>query len=230
MTMKKSNRDRRAGGWKLFAGVLLLAAAGCETPSPMLRQQAIDALEVNDVKTADNRVSRALKQDEADWKALYLLGKVRIRQNRPVDAQLALEKSLTLRGQWPEAQDILDAMAEAIYMQNNPAALTAMLQKAADDYGGVRSYTRQGKYLGKIGDIDGAKLAFRKAMRFREKTDAEPFIQLAELLESVGDNKGAIENLKYAYFILPKSPRIEAKFRKLGIVPGPTVMVEPPKE
>lgn len=209
----------------LCVAALAAILAGCG--NPYLRQQGINALHDNDVPRAEKNFAKAVSQDDTDWKAMYYLGVVRIKQNRPSEAQVLLERSLTLRPARAETVEILDALAEAIYMQDDPVMLTAMLQKACDDYGTVRDYTRQGKYLGKIGDPDGAKLAFRKAIRRSDFKDPEAFLALADYLESVGDTEGTILNLRYAYYLLPKAGRIEERFRRYGLVPGPTLALEP---
>ncbi|MCX5660926.1 MAG: hypothetical protein NTW19_14570 [Planctomycetota bacterium] len=212
----------------LLGGLLLTLAVGCQEPNSLLRRQGMEALWANDVARADNRFTKAVKQDPTDWKSQYYVGVVRIKQGQALEAQLVLEKALTLRPrEGDETQDILDSLAESIYAQNQPANLSAMLQKAADEYGTVRDYTRQGTYLGKIGDVDGAKLAFRKAIKMAQKDDPQPFIALADYLESAGDTQGAIRALKMAYSIMPRSERLAERFRHYGIVPGPTVPIEP---
>lgn len=216
-----------AGTLALVLGASLVG--GCNKPNSMLRQEGIRALdERKDVDTAEKKFEQAVQQDDTDWKSMYYLGRIRTMQGRGLDAQVLLERALIIRDSHEETPDILDALAESIYKQRHDASLAAMLKKAADDYGTVRDYNRQGKYLGLIGDIDGAKLAYRKAMKFAAPNDPSPYLALSELLESQGDNEGAIQNLKYAYYILPESPRLEARFRKFGIVPGPTVAVKPP--
>lgn len=229
------NANRRLFGRgmvSLVAVIAVIAAvsvmSGCG--NSYLRQQGINALDVNDVPKAEKNFGKAVAQDDTDWKALYYLGVVRIKQNRPSEAQVLLERALTLRPARNETMDILDAMAEAVYMQNEPSVLTAVLQKACDDYGTARDYMRQGKYLGKIGDPDGAKLGFRKAIRRSDFKDPEAFLALADYLESVGDTEGTILNLRYAYYLLPEAGRIEERFRQYGLVPGPTLMLEPKPE
>lgn len=212
----------------LLSGAMMSVAVGCQPPNSLLRRQGMESLWANDVGRADDRFSKAIAQEPTDWKSQYYVGVVRLKQKRPLDAQLALEKALTLRSRHgDETQDILDHLAQSLYDQNQPANLSAMLQKAADDYGTVRDYLRQGTFLGKIGDVDGAKLAFRKGIKMAPTDDPQPFIALADYLESAGDTQGAIRSLKMAYSIMPRSERLAERFRRYGIVPGPTVPLEP---
>lgn len=215
-----------------FAAALLaasiLAAAGCQKPNSLLRRDGMEALDLNDVPTADSRFTTAIKQDSTDWKSQYYLGVVRLKQNRPLDAQLAEEKALTLR---PDDKKftplILDALAESLFQQDQRAALSAMLQKAADDYGTVPDYLRQAEYLGKISDVDGAKLAFRKALKFAPKDDPAPYIAMGDYFASVGDTQGAIIALGKAYYLTPRNEKIAERFRRLGYTPGPTLAIKP---
>ncbi|MCE9591402.1 MAG: hypothetical protein K8S99_12855 [Planctomycetes bacterium] len=217
----------RRGSFASFLLVVGVAALLTGCSNPYLRQQGINALEVNDIPRAETNFAKAVKQDDTDWRAMYYLGLVRNRQHRPSEAKVILERALTLAPSRPETTDILDELAESIYQQNEPPLLSAMLQKACEDYGTPRDYMRQGKYLGKIGDPDGAKVAFRKAIRRSNFKDPEPFLALADYLESVGDTEGTILNLRYAYYLLPNSGRIMERFRQYGLVPGPTLKLEP---
>ncbi len=65
-------------------------------------------------------------------------------------------------------------------------------------------------YLGKSGDVDGAKLAYRKAVRLASPNDPEPFIEMADYLESVGDTQAARSRLPAcnAYYMMPRSERL----------------------
>jgi cytochrome c-type biogenesis protein CcmH/NrfG len=102
-----------------------------------------------------------------------------------------------------------------------------MLQQAADRYGRPEDYLRQGVYLGKSGDVDGAKLAFAKAIRFAPKDDATPFIALAEFYDSLGSGADALTALRQAYYVAPDNVHIAEEIRRHGMVPGPTVALEP---
>lgn len=217
-----------------MATVVSLAATtalltGCNPPNSLLRQQAINAMEEKDITTAEKRLERAVRQDDTDWKSMWLLGVVRNEQNRPLDAQLLLERALTLRGKADETPDINDALAESLYLQNQPAALAAMLQKAVEDYGGMRDYLRQAKYLGKSGDADGARRGFQKAYKFADKKDPLPYLVAADYFDSVGDKAGAIEALRHVYYITPGNQKVCNRLRNYGIVPGPTIGL-PPEE
>ena len=80
------------------------------------------------------------------------------------------------------------------------------------------------------GDIDQAKLAYRKAAFFALPGDAEPFLTLADFYESIGDTANAVTALRHAYTVTPKDRQIHDRLRRYGIVPGPTAQLPPEKQ
>lgn len=221
----------RVGIKGLLVGCLLGAAvlplAGCQKPNRFLRQEGMNAYADKQYEVSHQKFSQAVTQRPEDWKSQYYLGLIALKQDRPLDAQLALEKSLSLRADHPETIAILDALAESLLMQSKYANLTAMLQEACDHYGRPEDYVRQGIYLGKSGDVDGAKLAFKKAIRFARKDDPTPFIALADFYDSLGSGADALMALRQAYYVDPHNVRVQERIRRHGMIPGPTVAVEP---
>lgn len=216
---------------RLMVATLLAAAfiplAGCQKPNAFLRKEGMDAYADKQYELSHQKFSKAVNQEADDWKAHYYLGMIALKQDRPLDAQLSLEKALSVRSENQETIAILDALAESLQQQGKYANLAAMLQEAADRYGRPEDYLRQGIYLGKSGDVDGAKLAFKKAIRFAAKDDPTPFIALAEFYDSLGAGADALMALRQAYYIEPYNVRVRENIRRHGMVPGPTVAVEP---
>ncbi len=209
--------------------MMLMSATGCE-PNRLLRRQGMDAVEAGDLDRADDRFTKAMRQDPTDWKSLYYLGKIRTEQGQLIEAQLLLDKALSLRGNHLETDDILDAMAEVLYRQEQKDRLHAMLKQAVEDRPTTRSYVRQAIYLHKMGDADGAKLAFQKAVRFSRADDPTPYLAMADFYESIGDRKAAATALRQAYGIDSSIPGLIERLRGYGIVPGPTAGLPPQAE
>ena len=221
-----------------FAGliVLILAAGvftGCES-NPFLRKEATDALQDNDVRKADQLISQALAQQPFDGQAQYLMGVIRLRQDRALDAQLCFEQARSvLNGQTvpPGAVDpmpaVLDGLAESLYRQHNNSRLVSFLKDSATEYCRSRDFLRQADYLIRLGDLDGAKLAMKKAQRLAEPTDEQPYLKMAELYDSLGDKDNALTAVRTAYFIKPKSPKVIEALRAHGYEPGPGAGIEP---
>jgi Flp pilus assembly protein TadD len=212
----------------LVASSMLVA---CQTPNPVLRKHGMEAYRVGDIEYADERFSTAVEQDPTDWKSQWYLGRVRLSQNRDAQAESRLLQAYALRSEHAETPQIIDDLAEALVRQGKNDQLADLLGQSATRYATVHDYLRQGKYLARAGDIDSAKVAYLKAIRFAKADDAEPYIEYANFLEDVGDSEGALYRLRQAYGIDPENIRLANRFRRYGIVPGPTISLpRDPKE
>ena len=52
---------------------------------------------------------------------------------------------------------------------------------------------------------------------------------MAELIIGRHTKANAVKALRYAFYVYPQHPEIPDRFRKFGLVPGPTLRTEPPK-
>ena len=218
----------------------LITLGGCQTgeadsaafqsSNRRLKQAGFDSIQLRDWATARDKFSAAAQQRPDDDEAQYYLGVCELRLGRPSEAQFALERALTLRPNDPKITPrILDHLAEAIFRQNRPDSLRAFVTRTAESRGESRDYLRQAKYLAKIGDLDSAKLAFRKGAYFAPPGDATPYLAVADFYLSIKDKANAATAVRYAAYINPNDPGIARRFRKMGIVPGPSQQLEPPK-
>lgn len=186
------------------------------------RDTAIYEYKRGNVAKADDILTPLVEKDDTDWEALYYLGKIRLKQGKPLEAQIHLEQAYSLRQDYSAAPHILDALAESLYQQERFDNLAIVLENATKRFGTVQDYTRQGKYLGLAGDPDGAKLAFDKAAEFAAKDDPSPYVAAADFYESINDIPAAVENLRRAHAIVPHNLVIRDRLRKHGVIPGPT--------
>lgn len=214
----------------LLPALAALALPACAKNNEQYRKEGLRAYRAGNYPLAQERFGRAVNQNATDWNAHYYLGRSYMEQGRPLDAQLHFEKALTLRDTPPERDMILDALAESLLRQDQLENLALMLQKAADEYHTSRDFRRQARYLARIGDVDGAKLAYEKTLMLAPADDATPYIELADFLESVGDTQGAIRATRQAYYIAPQRADLADRLRRYGLVPGPTVALPPDAE
>ena len=205
------------------AAFSLLGLVGCQTPNPVLRQQAKNALNHGDVALAAKRLAQAVDQKPIDWRAWYLTGQTRLRQGLPLQAQVAFEKALTLRPDHVQTPEIIDGLAESLYRQEATVELHNLLDEATQERQDTHAFLRQATYLGRIGDIDGATLAYRKAARFAEGDNVDPYLAMAGFFETIGDRTQAITALRYAYGVNDDDMRVHQRLRDLGVIPGPTI-------
>ncbi|MBI1336349.1 MAG: hypothetical protein GC164_05245 [Phycisphaera sp.] len=206
--------------------MLALAAlllAGCGVKNSIRRQRGIEGMQSGNLEYADENLTLAVHNHGGDWKALLLLGKLRLMQQRPLDAQLLLERALEIRPKYEGSSEILDNLAEALYQQQEYAKLTTFVNNWATQRGGSDDYLRAAKYLALSGDADGAEIAYAKAARFAAADDDKPYLAMAEYYRGLGDKKSEILSLRRAYTINPQRETTAARLRELGLVPGPTI-------
>lgn len=215
----------------MVVGLLALAwsGVGCVN-NVVLRQRGEKALVQKDYPAAAAHFEAATSKKPTDWESQLYLGQTLLALDRPLEAQLALEKALTLKPESPEVTPrIVDALAESLYRQQRFEALHTFLDEAVAYWGTTDDLLRQGKYLALTGDLDGAVVAYRKAGLWAQPTDPRPYLALADLYESLGDVPNTIIQLRQAYWAQPANPQLPDRFRKYGLVPGPTLALKPEK-
>jgi len=202
----------------LMAGLLI--QTGCQS-SAYLRQRGIEAYEVGRLDEADAYFTRAYGQYPSDWKSMYYVSLIRLRQNEPFKAQILLEQVRQIRYDKEQRSDIVDALAEAFYQQDKRQRLHALLKTESAGGGSPWAYLRQAHYLAQVGDVDGADVAYRKAAHFASKGDVQPWLASADFYESIGDDMSAVETLKHAYQINPNDGIVLRRLRDSGWAPAP---------
>lgn len=200
-------------------GILIVTGTGCETPpNNVLRLQAEKAIKKGDFDRADERMALALEREPSDWKALYYRGLVRIAQNRPIDARIVLEQSFEIRRGRPGFGDVADALAETYLRSKDHERLHGFLLQLTTDYGTVRDFLRQGKYLSLSGDADGANLAYAKAVKFARDDDPNPWKAIASFYKKIGDHTNERVALMKLFDMNPRDPRVRSRLRELDVL------------
>lgn len=207
-------------------------AGGCQTPyNSQLRESARLRMKEGNMDAAEALARQAVDQDASDWRAQKILGEACLQQAKWIDAQLHLEQALMMLPGLNKAERpaILDGIAEAIHQQGRADALTGFLKQTAERYQTPRDYIRQAKYLAKLNDVDGSRLALRKAARLASKNNPEPYLLLADYYQSIGDSGRSLVSLRQAYYVAPYRKDIAQRLREGGIEPGPEAGL-PPEE
>ncbi|MEM1354513.1 MAG: tetratricopeptide repeat protein [Planctomycetota bacterium] len=207
-----------------------LLLVGCGFNPTFEKAQAKKAYDAGDYADAAERYNAVAEYALYDWEARYYLGLCYLELGEPIKAQGQLEQALAVKDDsrtWTPR--ILDALAEAYFQQERYDAMYAFLREAIDQRGTWKDFARQARYLAKAGDNDGAASAYYKACFFSGNNDAEIYVESADFFESIGDFKTAVQYLKWAVYIENDYPGIDDKFERLGVVPGPTLRVQPPE-
>ena len=210
--------------------VLSVMLAGCYATNPTLRAKARNAVNEGNIDRGLKLYNKALSQNEADWQAIEKIADIRMDQEKWIDAQLGYEKVISLQPENVNVSLWLDKVAECLFKQGRANALQDMLRNANEQYGTSTDFLRQANYLGKLGDMDQAKLAYQKAIHFAAVDNAEPYIAMAAFYELLGDKGNAIELLRQAHAIAPENLSVADRLRHYGIVPGPAAAVAPVKQ
>lgn len=225
------NNRSSAVTWSVawLGATVLLGLGGCVN-NVVLRERGVENLRKKDYAAAAGNFQGAVDKKPTDFEAQYYLGATLLQLGRPLDAQMPLERALTLKPDNPEwTPRILDALAESLYQQKRYETLHTFLEEASLYWGTTEDFLRQGRYLEKTGDLDNALLAYRKAGLWSAPNDARPYIAMADLYEALGDRPNTLKALGMAYYSNPNDPGLPDRFRKHGIVPGPTVGIKPEK-
>lgn len=229
----------------LLASLVLLGAfAGCVNTlsKDSNRLSGYQAYRNSDFDAARERFDRVLETDPTDWRSHYYVGMIAMNHDEdPARAQRHFDIAYTIyEGRatkrlnyeisdpstgvpYPTRSELLDAAAEARYQQGREERLHAFLREAINNHGTVYDHLRMGRYMQKIGDHDTARAAYQHAARLVGPSDPEPYIQLADFYDGIGDNQRAVFHLRKAYTIDPEHRGVTSRLRQHGLVPGPTI-------
>ncbi len=219
----------------LLVGALAMTACSVsdvrkQTRAQNQRELGVAAYNVGNYAQARLHLEAAIEAKPGDFRQNYWLGMVELAQGNPLAAQRQFEYAWTVRQDDPEwTPKILDGLAESLLQQGRTDALHTFLADTASRYGTTDAYLREADYLVKTGDPDGAQIAFQKAARVSGRDDPAVYLAIAEFYESVNDVPNAVTALRYAYYLDPGNEKVAAMFRQFGIVPGPTLRLEPPQ-
>jgi len=229
----------------LLAAAMIVALAGCSLPNNIRRQQGYDAYRKGDVATAERKFGRNVEAESTDWKSHYFLGRIALERGDAAEAQRRFELAHVIRQRpshygitepardrrepdapWPSRVEMVDAIAEAIYRQGNEPELFSFLDRQIDRYAEPRDYVRKAEYLAKVGDHDGAVVAYRAAIRI-DPENPRLYLALSEFFAGIGDRESAQRQLRHAYYLDRDNPRLADRLRSYGVVPGPTAALAP---
>jgi cytochrome c-type biogenesis protein CcmH/NrfG len=208
--------------------LLLLAVllAGCDSQRPLesIRTRGDLCFDRGDYQGAAREYGEIVARYPGDWEAQYMLGRSELKLQHPNEARSALEVAHSRR---PANPDVVDALAEAMYQQDDKARLFEFLKQRADSEKTVRAWLRLGRYAAELGDPDEAAAAFDTAIRLDAGKSTEPYLQAASFSQQIGDVEAALQRLRQAYSIDPDDARVTQRIRELGEVPGPTIALPP---
>ena len=243
MRIIRSDREIRC-----FVGALALicvvALGGCAPLSlGHARLKGYSAYQEGNWQRARDYFTDCVEGDATDWKARYYLGRVLLDgYNEPIEARRHLEVADEIRRSrpdvmlaprptpteaavpYPTLNQIVEALAEAMLRAGDDDRLVTYLRQTANEYGeDIDHYLRLGRYLERLDDHDGARVAYQTAARLSGAGDASAYVVLSDFYDGIGDRDAALTALRRGYGVNPGQPGLVDRIRAHGAVPGPTL-------
>ena len=204
----------------LTVPLLGVVACSARTPTHVLRKSADHHYAMGRVELAAEQYTLITEQYPGDWRGQHRVGQCALELGQLSKARRALEIAHVLR---PHDIEIVDALAEVMYRQDDETALFAFLRHQTETTGSVVAYRRLARYAMAMGDPDSAKIALETAIRLNQGHTVEPYLEAASFARRVGNLDLAIRRLRQAYTISPRDERVNEQLIALGEVPGPTI-------
>jgi tetratricopeptide (TPR) repeat protein len=204
----------------------MLIAVGCQVQRPVdhIHESAEFHFRYGRYDLASQEYAAIIARYPGDWRAQYGYGLSMLELNELTPARRALELAHSLR---PGNDDIVDALIEVMFRQNDEQNLFSFLRDRADRLQSVKAYRQLAHYSLEMGDPDSAKVAIRTALRLDGGQTVEPYLDAATLAERIGDMDEAVRRLRQALWIDPRHELVKSRLRELGEVPGPTAALPP---
>ncbi|MHC4216952.1 MAG: tetratricopeptide repeat protein [Planctomycetota bacterium] len=207
--------------------LILVLLGGCsQRPAESLRKDGNFLYEHGDYAKAAQKYAEITERYPGDWEAHYRLGLCQLELDELSAARRELEVAHTSR---PGDPDVVDALAETMFLQGQEAQLYTFVKQQAESAQTVRAWLRQGRYAARLGDADSAQTAFETAIVLDNGKTVDPYLQASKFAEDLGDMDQALRRLRQAYAIEPTDPRVIKRLRELGEIPGPTIGLPPGK-
>ena len=215
----------------LAAGLLAFVLAGCGTEiisyNRQFRESGISQYQQSAYADAASSFQNAIRQEPGDYTSRYYLGQCYEKLGKLQQAieqyRTCLEvmtKSLEGKGDREMRRKVVEAYASAISRE----------PEKSDDLTALEKQQRSAEnafILAKIyrdsGDADMALTRFEQAQRI-DPQDPQIAKEYGLYLEQLGQNHRADTQLRRAYTLNTKDEEVAAALRRLGIVPGPSLM------
>ena len=218
-------------GGAVVAGLLAAILAGCGTEiisyNRQFREQGLAQYQQASYADAASSFENAVHQEPGDYTSRYYLGQCFEKLGKPQRAieqyRTCLEvmvKSLEGKGDREMRRKVIEAYAGAISREPDKSEDLTALEK--------QTRTAENAFiLAKIyrdsGDADMAITRFEQAQQI-DPQDPQIAKEYGLYLEQLGQTQRADRQLRRAYTLNTRDEEVAAALRRLGIVPGPSLM------
>lgn len=201
----------------------LAALASCQSRGPKtteaLRRDGDRAYLAGDYQAAEDAWREVVTRSPGEKEYRKAYGLALLANGKPGLAREHLEIAYTFRPRDPET---IEALATAMMKSGDVEGMTRFLKGLAQERASTEDWMRLGRLMNAAGDRDEARRAYLIAARVDGGRSLEPQMALAELYASIGDEPNAVDRLRMAYYLKPKSERVLDLARQLDQIIGPT--------
>jgi tetratricopeptide (TPR) repeat protein len=226
-------RRFRLIGCGLLAGVVI--ASGCGeliTYSFKSRRAGIEAYEQQRYEDAAGAFRNATQQNPRDYISFYYLGKIFQSTGRQQQALQSFKTAVevmpvTLEGKQDETfrMTVIDALAECVNQAPSREQEVAALEDSANTSQRANDWFVVARTHAMTGDADSAIDAYSRAVLAGPK-DKQITRSYALYLEKIGQTRRAEPVLRRAYQLNPQDAEVADALRRVGVVPGPSLLEE----
>jgi len=210
-----------------LALALVLPLAACSTgqrPIDRVIVSGDEAYQRSNYSRAANEYKEWVDRYPANADARFKLGRTLLAIGEPEAAADNLQVAYDLR---PDREEYLDTLAQALVEARRNDDLFRVLEERVVNRGDVEDHLRLARFSLRAGDVDRADQALRTAGRLAAPDDLRVHLARAAFAREIGDDDDEIASLRRVLAIEPGHQFAANRLRELGIIPGPTLAVEP---
>lgn len=225
---------RRTSTWRTAAfawiGIAVFAAAvgGCASKRPIhvVQQSGDRNFAKGDYGAALKDYLEYVDRRPGNGEVRHNLARTLLATNQP---SKGVEHAWMAYDDSPQNETYIETLCECLFRAGKTEELHKLVRDHADSRGRVTDYLRLGRFTYRMGDPDGAELAFLTAAKIDRGRTVPPQMALSSFYSDIGDKLAAFERLRMALYLDPNNSEIHNRIRGLGEIPGPTLAL-PPKE
>lgn len=214
---------------------LVLSLGGCQevfTYSKDAQKEGVKLYVAGDYTNAAGAFRESVRQQPGNYMGWYYLGMSDLQTNNYQDAIVAFRTARGLIGKTLEGKHdavthdaILTGLATAIAKCDQKDIETDAVAKEASDYSSGEAYFLLGQVYAFRGDPDSAINAFNQASLI-DPNNFSLFKTYGLYAEHMGVKQKAEPALRRAYQINPNDAEVNGALRRIGVVPGPSLIGE----
>ncbi|MCA9304315.1 MAG: hypothetical protein KC996_09350 [Phycisphaerales bacterium] len=154
----------------------------------------------------------------------YRLGRIENALGKHRDAANHLRIAHDLK---PGNIDYIEELAVALINSDQQDELLSLLHATANEGEEGSGYLRLARYAAQAGMMDEAHEALMTAVALHGTTSPAPHLAMADFARETGDSEGEVLALRHALWFDPADTGILARIRELGVIPGPSLALDP---